>query len=78
MRCWHRCITPTIALTLTLTAGVAPIAWADPPPLALAEAAIRVENCGLPLSTAWADPPPLAQAEAAIWVENCRLARRDV
>jgi hypothetical protein len=75
MRCWHRCITPTIALTLTLAAGVAPVAWADPPPLALAETAIRAENCGLPLSTAWADPPPLARAEATIWVENCRSER---
>jgi hypothetical protein len=78
MRSWHRCIRPTIALTLTLAAGVAPVAWADPPPLALAEAAIRAENCGLPLSTAWADPPPLARAEATIWVENCRSERTHV
>jgi hypothetical protein len=36
----HRRITSTIALTLTLAAGAAPIATADPPPLA------RGASCG--------------------------------
>jgi hypothetical protein len=72
MRHWQGCITVTIALTLALTVSAAPVAWADPPPLAQAETAIGAENCGLPLA-AWADPPPLAQAEAAIGAENCGL-----
>ncbi|MGB8882071.1 MAG: hypothetical protein WCD11_37590, partial [Solirubrobacteraceae bacterium] len=61
MRHWQGCITVPIALTPALTISAAPVAWADPPPLAQAEAAIGAENCGLPLAT-WADPPPLAQA----------------
>lgn len=36
----HHRITPTIALTLALAAATAPTAWADPQPLARAEAAI--------------------------------------
>jgi hypothetical protein len=62
-----------VALALALTATSAPVAWADPLPLAQAAATIAAENCGLPLSAAWADPPPLAQTEATIWEENCSL-----
>ncbi len=74
MRHWHTSITVTIALTLALTVNADPVAWADPPPLARAEAAIAAENCGLPLA-AWADPPPLAQAEAAIAAYDCGRAK---
>ena len=54
MRHWQGCITVTIALTLVPTVSAAPVAWADPPPLAQAEAAIGAEDCGLPLSTTYA------------------------
>jgi hypothetical protein len=45
----HHRITPTIALTLALAAATAPTAWADPQPLARAEAAIA--NHATPAST---------------------------
>ena len=45
------CIAAT-ALSLTLTASPRAAAWADPPPLAQAEAGIFAANCGLPVSTA--------------------------
>lgn len=54
MRHWQGCITVPIALTPALTISAAPVAWADPPPLAQAEAAIGAENCGLPPSTPYA------------------------
>jgi hypothetical protein len=72
MRHHDGCMTITAALALALTLHAAPVARADPPPLAEAEAAIGAENCGLPLGAAWGDPPPLARAEAMIWAENCR------
>ena len=72
MRHCHGAMTITAALALALTIHTTPVARADPPPLAEAEAAISAEDCGLLLSAAWADPPPLAQAEARIWAENCR------
>jgi hypothetical protein len=72
-----------VIVTLALTVSATPIALADPPPLARAEAAIRAENCGPPV-VVWSDPPPLAPAEAAIAAENCgaplargRRARQD-
>jgi hypothetical protein len=70
MRHCHGAMTITAALALAIHA--APVARADPPLLAAAEAATSAEDCGLPLSAAWADPPPLAQAEVRIWTENCR------
>jgi hypothetical protein len=39
----HR-ITSAIALALALAATVAPLAWADPPPLAQAEAALAAQH----------------------------------
>ena len=72
MRYRYGCMALTVALTLALTSGATRVASADPPPLAQAEAAIAVENCGLPLVAASADPPPLARTEAAIWADNCR------
>jgi hypothetical protein len=72
MRYRYGCMALTVALTLALTSGATRVASADPPPLAQAEAAIAVENCGLPLVAASADPPPQAQTEAAIWADNCR------
>jgi hypothetical protein len=74
MRHPQGCMTVTVALTLALTVSVAPVAWGDPLPLVRAEAAIAMEDCGLPLGAAAADPPPLARAEAAIWAENRGLS----
>lgn len=72
MRYRYGCMTVFIALVTAFTVNAAPAASADPPPLPQAEASIRAEDCGLPLSAAWADPPPLALTEARIWRENCR------
>ncbi len=80
MRYRYGCMTVFIALATAFTVSAPPVASADPPPLPRAEASIRTEDCGLPLSTAWADPPPLALTEAWIWRENCRspVGRDDV
>ncbi len=69
MRGSYGCALFSMALVTAFTLN-AVTTWADPPPLPQAEAAIRAEDCLLPLTSAWADPPPLALAEARTWTEN--------